>query len=145
MGFSPENSNNRHVGIWYKFSSTTVVRVTNREGPISDYNGVLRFENNGIPTLFNETNGVVWYTNPNTSSNPHELVLQLFDSGNLVVKEKNDDDSKNFFWESFDFPCDNILLRMKIGINLITGFEYYISSWKSSGANLLLFATLLSY
>ncbi|TYG71855.1 hypothetical protein ES288_D05G432600v1 [Gossypium darwinii] len=133
MGFfSPGNSNNRYIGIWYKFSNTTVVWVANREAPVSDNNGVLSFDNNGILTLFNETNGVVWYTNPNTSRTPHEPVLQLFDSGNLVVKEKNEDDSKNFFWESFDFPSDNLLPGMKIGINLITGFEYYISSWKSS-------------
>ena len=34
-------------------------------------------------------------------------------------------------WQSFDYPCDNFLPGMKLGRNLVTGFERYISSWKS--------------
>ncbi|KAE8691891.1 S-locus lectin protein kinase family protein, putative isoform 1 [Hibiscus syriacus] len=128
--FSPGNSNNRYIGIWYKTSNTTVVWVANREDPISDNNGVLSLDNNGTLALFNATNALLW--SMNTWRTPREPVLKLLDSGNLVVKERNDDNPLNYYWESFDYPCDNFLPGMKIGKNLVTGFEYYTSAWKSS-------------
>ncbi|GMJ15932.1 hypothetical protein like AT4G27290 [Hibiscus trionum] len=130
--FSPGDSKNRYVGIWYRVSNTTVVWVANREGPVSDKNGVLSFDDNGILALFNATNGLLWSSNTRRSRTPREPVLKLFEWGNLVVKEMNDDNPLNYYWESFDYPCDNFLPGMKIGKNLVTGFEYYISSWKSS-------------
>ncbi|KAK8579173.1 hypothetical protein V6N12_069502 [Hibiscus sabdariffa] len=131
--FTPgdSKSKNRYVGIWYKVSNTTVVWVANREAPVSDNNGVLSFDNRGILALFNATNGLLW-SSSNKGTTPREPVLKLFDWGNLVVKERNDGDPLNYYWESFDYPCDNFLPGMKIGKNLVTGFEFYVSSWKSS-------------
>jgi hypothetical protein len=54
------------------------------------------------------------------------------DNGNLVVKDEVVDDPDNFLWQSFDYPCDTFLAEMKLGRNLVTGFDWSITSWKSS-------------
>ncbi|XP_022717014.1 G-type lectin S-receptor-like serine/threonine-protein kinase At4g27290 isoform X1 [Durio zibethinus] len=129
--FSPGSSKSRYVGIWYKnIPSRTVVWVANREAPIFDHSGVLSFGNQGILTLLNSTKTVVWSSN--TSRTAQYPVLQLLESGNLVAKDRNDNNPQNFFWQSFDYPCDNFLPGMKLGKDLVTGFERYISSWKSA-------------
>ncbi|MCD7459417.1 hypothetical protein HAX54_040874 [Datura stramonium] len=87
MGFfSPGNSKNRYVGIWYKnVSVRTVVWVTNREAPLTSGSGILKVIEPGRLVLLNGTNDVVWSTN--TSSSVQNPIAQLLDSGNLVVKQ----------------------------------------------------------
>ncbi|GMJ10246.1 hypothetical protein like AT4G27290 [Hibiscus trionum] len=129
--FSPGSSKNRYVGIWYKnVSSGTVVWVANRETPVSDKSGVLSVTGQGILTLLDGKHSLVWSSN--MSKPARSPVVQLLESGNLVVQERNDNNLENTLWESFDYPCDNFLPEMKIGRNFITGFERYISSWKST-------------
>jgi hypothetical protein len=118
------------VGIWYTVSSETVVWVANREAPLSDHSGVLKVTHDGILVLLNSMSGVVWSSNASrTVENP---VAQLLDTGNLVVKDRNDDDPEKFLWQSFDYPCDTFLPEMKLGWNLVTGLERFLSSWKST-------------
>ncbi|KAA8523790.1 hypothetical protein F0562_010213 [Nyssa sinensis] len=128
--FSPGSSGNRYLGIWYqKISTRTVVWVANREIPLTDESGVLKVTNQGILTLLNRTNSIIWSSN--TSRSTQDPVAQLLDSGNLVVRDANDDNPKNFLWQSFDYPSDTILPGMKLGKNLATGLDWYMSSWKS--------------
>ncbi|XWS27931.1 hypothetical protein CRYUN_Cryun25bG0022800 [Craigia yunnanensis] len=128
--FSPGSSKNSYVGIWYKkVSAGTVVWVANRETPVSDTSGVLSITSQGILALLNGKNSLVWSSN--TSKTAQNPLAQLLESGNLVVKERNDNNLENILWESFDYPCDNFLSGMKLGRNFVTGFERYISSWKS--------------
>ncbi|XP_043810805.1 G-type lectin S-receptor-like serine/threonine-protein kinase At4g27290 isoform X2 [Manihot esculenta] len=128
--FTPGSSSGRYVGIWFKKISTgTVVWVANRETPILDRSGVLRFTDQGILHLLNRTNGVIWSSNKTrTASNP---IAQLLDSGNFVVKDGNDVNPKNYLWQSFDYPGDTNLPGMKLGRNLVTGLDWTLSSWKS--------------
>lgn len=52
--FSPGNSKNRYLGIWYKKIATgTVVWVANRKIPLADNSGVLRVDGKGILVLAN--------------------------------------------------------------------------------------------
>ncbi|XP_021299443.1 G-type lectin S-receptor-like serine/threonine-protein kinase At4g27290 isoform X2 [Herrania umbratica] len=127
--FSPGSSGNRYVGIWYKkISSGTVVWVANRNTPLSDTQGQLLFADQGNLVLVNSTNGIVWSTNSSsTTANP---VAQLLDTGNLVVRDGSDDNLGNFLWQSFDYPTDTFLPGMKYGINLVTGLNRYLTSWK---------------
>ncbi|GLT83434.1 hypothetical protein SLE2022_017240 [Rubroshorea leprosula] len=128
--FSPGNSKNRYLGIWYKKVSTrTVVWVANREAPVSDTSGVLSINFQGILSLQNSRGGLVWSSNVSRAA--QDPVAQLLDSGNLVVKDRNDDNTENFLWRGFDYPCNNFLPKMKIGRNLLTGFDMFVSSWKS--------------
>jgi hypothetical protein len=91
--------------------------------------GVLKVTNDGILVLLNSTSGVVWSSN--TSRNVENPVAQLLDTRNLVVKDRNNDDPEKFLWQSFDYPCDTLLLEMKLGWNLVTCLERFLSSWKS--------------
>ncbi|KAM3342240.1 hypothetical protein P3S68_027206 [Capsicum galapagoense] len=54
----------------------------------------------------------MWCTN--TSRSILNPVAVLLDSGNLVVKDANDDNPENFLWQSFHFPTDTHLPDMKI-------------------------------
>ncbi|XP_051126095.1 G-type lectin S-receptor-like serine/threonine-protein kinase At4g27290 isoform X2 [Andrographis paniculata] len=130
--FSPGDSKNRYLGIWYrKITAFTVVWVANRDSPLTGGGGgaVLKVVHPGMLTLVNATNSVVWSSN--RSRVAQSPVAQLLDTGNLVVREANDDNPDNYLWQSFDEPTDTLLPGMKLG-HLATGHENYLSSWKSS-------------
>lgn len=137
MGFfSPGNSKNRYLGIWYKKIPTrTVVWVANRQIPLTHNasEGVLKLvDPPGILVLLNATNSIIWSSNTSRSNAANTPVAQLLDSGNLVVKDAGTGMAENFFhWQSFDYPGDTLLPGMKLGKDLVTGLERYISSWKS--------------
>ncbi|KAH9803146.1 Receptor-like serine/threonine-protein kinase SD1-8 [Citrus sinensis] len=59
------------------------------------------------------------------------VVLQLLDSGNLVLRGERDGGSETYLWQSFDYPSDTLLPGMKLGWDLKTGLERRITSWKS--------------
>ncbi|KAM3396144.1 G-type lectin S-receptor-like serine/threonine-protein kinase [Capsicum galapagoense] len=131
--FSPgDTSTNRYVGIWYKKTSvTTPVWVANRLVPLTDKLGVLKVIETGVVVLVNVTNATVWSTNSSRVSvqNP---VAQLLDTGNFVVRDANDPNPENFLWQSFDYPSDTLLAGMKLGTDLATGLERYLTSWRSN-------------
>ncbi|CAI0375547.1 unnamed protein product [Linum tenue] len=88
--FSSVNSRNRYLGIWYtNITPQTVVWVANRETPIQDTLGVVNLTSQGNLTLFDGNQTLVWSSN---SSSPQSPVVQLLDSGNLVLDslQKND-------------------------------------------------------
>ncbi|CAN6684359.1 unnamed protein product [Malus baccata var. baccata] len=128
--FSPGKSKSRYLGIWYTVSTDAVVWVANRETPLGDSSGLLKLTEQGVLVLLNSSNNIVWSSNSSrTAGNP---VSQLLDSGNLVVQDGKETNPDNFLWQSFDYPCDTFLPEMKIGWDLVTGLERYISSWKST-------------
>ncbi|KAG5235578.1 G-type lectin S-receptor serine/threonine-protein kinase [Salix suchowensis] len=128
--FNPANSTNRYLGLWFTKSPQTVLWVANRETPFSDRFGVLNITREGILILYSRSSSIVWLSNSSrTAENP---VAELLESGNLVVREENDDNPANFLWQSFDYPFDTMLPGMKLGINFVTRLESSLSSWKSS-------------
>lgn len=70
-----------------------------------------------------------WSSNETQAANP---VVLLLDSGNLVVKEMNENDPEKYLWQSFDYPTDTLLPGMKLGWDLDHGLDRYLTSWKSS-------------
>ncbi|KAH0651447.1 hypothetical protein KY285_031571 [Solanum tuberosum] len=130
--FSPGNSKNRYVGIWYKkISNGTVVWVANRNNPLNDNSGVLTLNPNGILVLVDKSNVSIWSSNSSRSlKNPK---ARLLDSGNLVVSDGNDRGlENNFAWQSFDYPGNTLLPGMRIGKDLVTGMDWRVTSWKST-------------
>ncbi|KAL3626832.1 hypothetical protein CASFOL_029311 [Castilleja foliolosa] len=131
--FSPGTSTNRYIGIWYKMNMTvkTVVWVANRDAPLRNTSsGVLTVNWSGQLIIRDESNNnTIWSTN--TSRVARNPVVRLLDSGNLVVKEA-ESVSDMFLWQSFDYPTDTFLPDMDFGLNLVTGKELYLRSWKSN-------------
>ena len=129
--FQPGSSTNRYLGIWYKkVRVQTVVWIANRESPLTDSSGVLKVTDKGTLVILSGNNSIIWSSNASRSTqNP---ISQLLESGNLVVKNGNDDNPENFLWQSFDYPGNTFLPGMKLGRDKSTGQEWYLSSSKST-------------
>jgi hypothetical protein len=129
--FNPGSSKNRYLGIWFKnIPVQTVVWVANRLNPINDSSGVLMLNSSGSLVLLSQNSTTVaWSANStNQASNP---IVQLLDSGNLVVRDEKEQNPENYLWQSFDYPCDTLLPGMKLGWDSRTGLEWRLSAWKS--------------
>ncbi|VFQ67312.1 unnamed protein product [Cuscuta campestris] len=130
--FSPPNSLNRYVGIWYKATDRTPVWVANRQAPLRNKNGILRtiLPAGVLAILDTSSNRTLWSTDasPRPVINP---VAQLLETGNLVVRERDDENPENFIWQSFNYPTNMLLAGMKLGKNMASGLEAYLSSWRS--------------
>ncbi|XP_039025759.1 G-type lectin S-receptor-like serine/threonine-protein kinase At4g27290 [Hibiscus syriacus] len=128
--FSPGTSTNRYLGIWFNsIPMQTVVWVANRMSPINDSTGSLKIETSGRIVVQVQNTTAVWSTNASASAqNP---VLQLLDTGNLVVRDGNDNNPENYLWQSFDYPADTMLPGMKIGFDLRTGLDRRLTAWKN--------------
>ena len=99
--FSPGNSKNRYVGISYdKTLDQSVVWTTNRENPVGNSSGVLTIIGGNLVLIDGGQNNNI-------------------DSGDLVLI----DDHGVIFWESFDYPTNTHLPRMKMGLSLRTGLN----------------------
>ncbi|KAL5564614.1 hypothetical protein UlMin_027778 [Ulmus minor] len=125
--FSPGSSTNRYLGIWYKHIPVqTVVWVANRENPIKGFLSSTRLmiDEIGNLVLLNH-NKTIWSAKP--MKKIQQPILQLLDSGNLVLR----DSENNYSWQSFDYPSDTLLPGMKLGWNFKTGLNRSLSSWKS--------------
>ncbi|ONI12996.1 hypothetical protein PRUPE_4G196400 [Prunus persica] len=102
--FSPTASDtkNRFLGIWCKNSSvssaTTVTWVANQHNPINGSSGLLMINSSGNVVLLSQNSTVVWsIALSKQTPNP---ILQLLDSGNLVLREARDGNSRNYLWQS---------------------------------------------
>ncbi|XP_019155150.1 PREDICTED: G-type lectin S-receptor-like serine/threonine-protein kinase At4g27290 [Ipomoea nil] len=121
----------QYVGIRYKqVPAKTVVWVANRNVPIANASQVvLKVTKPGLLLLLNNT-AILWSSN--SSGRPVEdPVAQLLDSGNLVVRDAADENPDNFLWQSFDYPAQTYLPGVRMGKNLVTGEEVYVSAWRS--------------
>ncbi|KAK4576411.1 hypothetical protein RGQ29_027107 [Quercus rubra] len=127
--FSPGISKNRYLGIWYKnIPVKTVVWVANRLNPINDSSGLLMINSTGSLVLMSQNKSVVWSTGLGTQKQAKNPVLQLSDSGNLVLRDGN---SAISLWESFDYPSDTFLPGMKLGWDLTKGIKWSLTAWKN--------------
>ncbi|XP_023912663.2 receptor-like serine/threonine-protein kinase SD1-8 isoform X2 [Quercus suber] len=129
--FSPGISSNRYLGIWYNnISVTTVVWVANRLNPIRDSSGVLMVNSSGSLVLLSQNTTVAWLAN--STKEAQYPIVELLDSGNLVLRDKIEENPENYLWQSFDYPSDTWLPGMKLGWDLRTGLNRQLSAWKSS-------------
>ncbi|XP_027348622.1 receptor-like serine/threonine-protein kinase SD1-8 isoform X2 [Abrus precatorius] len=135
LGFFSYTNSTWYLGIWYKTihddTDKTVVWVANRDTPLENSTGFLKIGDKGNLVLFDQSQKPVWSSNQTTATtiNP---ILQLLDSGNLVLREANNNDPTKFLWQSFDYPTDTLLPGMKLGWNFDTGMERHITSWRAT-------------
>ncbi|CAN1164814.1 G-type lectin S-receptor-like serine/threonine-protein kinase At4g27290 [Linum perenne] len=117
--FSPGNSKNSYLGIWYhNVSPPTVVWVLNRNTPIADSSSSELSFTNGTLFLFRAPGFPIWasWTPDDTvPSYPLEAILQ--DDGNFVIINSNFSSSSSPWqlWQSFLHPTDTLLPGQKLG------------------------------
>lgn len=131
--FSPGNSTNRYVGVWYyKVPEQTVVWVANGRNPIPNKNsGVLTITRDGSFMILDSSRGSSFLlANGSSLKNPSAKIL---DTGNLVFGETNPDGNEGkILWQSFDYPTDSFLPYMKLVLNKSTGENHVLTSWRSA-------------
>ncbi|PHU17363.1 G-type lectin S-receptor-like serine/threonine-protein kinase [Capsicum chinense] len=125
--FSPLNSTNRYVGIWYNFSDTVVIWVANRDKPLKDSSGVVEISGDGNVVVTNREEEILWSSNVPTSQVNSVALLQ--DSGNFVLVDHMNNEST--IWQSFEHPADSIVPKMRISENTRTGERVEVKSWRS--------------
>ncbi|KAL1289330.1 hypothetical protein HN51_057728 [Arachis hypogaea] len=127
--FSPQNSTNRYVGIWYlSESDISVIWIANRNQPLLDSSGTLKISGDGNLVLLDGKNQLVWSSNVSTNM-ANSSTAQLLRSGNLVLQ---DNITGQTIWESFKHPCDAAVPTMRISANRITGEKVRFISRKSA-------------
>ncbi|CAL5408614.1 unnamed protein product [Camellia sinensis] len=127
--FTPGNSSNLYIGIWYKnIPARRVLWVLNRENPIpaSDNASSLTIGSDGNLRLLDGKRNTVWSTNVSVPSN--KTIAVLSDNGDFVLE---DNATGWISWESFKYPSDTFLSGMMIGFNNNTGEKRFLSSWKT--------------
>ncbi|KAJ8628122.1 hypothetical protein MRB53_021429 [Persea americana] len=131
--FSPGNSTNRYVGVWYyKVPEQTVIWVANGRNPIPNKNsGVLTITRDGSFMILDSSGGSSYLlANGSSLKNPSAKIL---DTGNLVFGETNPDgNEEKILWQSFDYPTDSLLPSMKLVLNKSTGENHVLTSWRSA-------------
>ncbi|KAI9083698.1 hypothetical protein K1719_034399 [Acacia pycnantha] len=134
--FSPSNnSRKRYVGIWYNRSSKpTVFWVANRQNPLYDTSAVLSINTLGNIVLVHNDSHLnrtitIWSSNVSNSTSSSQTFAKLQDTGNLVLIR--DEGRPKVLWQSFDYPGDTMVAFMKIGVDRKTGFNMFLTSWKS--------------
>ncbi|KAL0406858.1 UNVERIFIED_CONTAM: G-type lectin S-receptor-like serine/threonine-protein kinase [Sesamum latifolium] len=129
MGFfSPGKSRNRFLGIWYKSTPEVVVWVANRNDPIPDSGEALFAIAENRTLVISRAGCVIWSTNASgVASDP---ILQLLDTGNLVLVDRESESAQGYIWQSFDYPTDTWLPGMKMIDDIDAGVEKYLTSWK---------------
>jgi hypothetical protein len=118
--FSPGASSNRYIGIWYNsVPNGTVVWVANRNNPLQDKSGILKFDNGGNLTLVDgKGNSFIVASGMGVG----DLEAAILDSGNFVLRTNH----SNIVWESFASPTDTWLPGMNISVgNFLTSWKNY--------------------
>ncbi|KAB2611897.1 G-type lectin S-receptor-like serine/threonine-protein kinase [Pyrus ussuriensis x Pyrus communis] len=132
--FTPGNSHNHYIGIWYKKLQKTVVWVANRNHPVSDpFSSSLQLFPNGTLILLDQSKSSIWSTirDPSVASNStSEVAAVLLDNGNFVITDALN--SSAVIWQSFDHPTDTWLPGGKLGYNKLTNEKLTLTPWRSS-------------
>ncbi|KAL6896795.1 hypothetical protein ACP4OV_007367 [Aristida adscensionis] len=120
--FSPGNNGNFYAGIWFgSISKRTVVWVANRDKPVSSASSSkLQISEDGHLVLLNSLGATAWSSN-SARKLSRSTIAVLLDNGNLILRDQ--DNSSDVFWQSFDHPTDTVLNGQWFGIDKITG-EY---------------------
>lgn len=129
--FSPTNSTNRYVGIWYnKVSAINVIWLANRNAPIRNNNGTLCISEDGNLVILSGQKSIIWSSNLSSqnfaSINISSVHAQLLDSGNLILLSNM---GGTHMWQSFDHPTDTVLPDMKVTVTNYTLRQPVLRSW----------------
>ncbi|WCJ42969.1 G-type lectin S-receptor-like serine/threonine-protein kinase At1g11330 [Euphorbia peplus] len=126
--FSPVNSTNRYVGIWYnQIPVITPIWIANRNNLLTDSSGILKVSENGNLLVLNgqDSQNTVWSSNVSSGNS----TAQLNNDGNLILF---DSINGNIKWESFQEPLNILARHMRLTFDGRTGEKGVLRSWKSN-------------
>ncbi|KAK9156046.1 hypothetical protein Sjap_003526 [Stephania japonica] len=138
--FTPGNSKNYYIGIWFKEAfavqkKKTVVWVANRNKAItindSSSSEFKLIENGQLVILIMRNEIPIWSTDstPSRTMNGSSVKAVLRDDGNLVILSSSNGD---VLWESFDHPTHVHLPGARLGYNGLTKKAMKVTSWRNS-------------
>ncbi|CAJ2648772.1 unnamed protein product [Trifolium pratense] len=126
--FSPANTTNRYVGIWY-LEESNIIWVANREKPLQDFSGIVTISNDNMNLLvLDGQKNVIWSSNVSNFASNSNVTAHLQSTGNLVLLE---DATGNKIWESFEHPTNAFVPNMIFSTNQKTGQKVKTTSWKT--------------
>uniref|UniRef100_A0A162ADK4 Receptor-like serine/threonine-protein kinase n=1 Tax=Daucus carota subsp. sativus TaxID=79200 RepID=A0A162ADK4_DAUCS len=120
------------IGIGQTLSGNqTISSKANRNHPVfNPYDSQLKLFPNGNLALLNDSRIQIWSSN-STVKRYNSSVAILLDSGNFVIRDNQD--SSDIIWQSFDYPTDTWLPGGKIGYNFnIKKEKIYLTSWRNA-------------
>ncbi|XP_060189249.1 G-type lectin S-receptor-like serine/threonine-protein kinase At4g03230 [Lycium barbarum] len=129
--FTPGNSKNYYLGIWYKNVIKQTVWVANREKPLSGtdmYSSELKILDGNL-VLITESKNLFWSTNISNTISSDTLVGILSDDGNFILRDGSN--STPPLWQSFDHPTDTWLPNAKMKFDKHANTANILTSWKS--------------
>ncbi|KAL6134443.1 hypothetical protein ACLB2K_066674 [Fragaria x ananassa] len=127
--FKPGDVSNSYLGIWYNRNNEKAVWAANRDNPILDSSGVLTIDQYGNLKISQKMEDDIVLYSVKKAINTSAVLL---DSGNFVLSELNPDGSiRQELWQSFDYPTDTLLPKMKLGFNSKTGLNWTLKSWRT--------------
>ncbi|XP_048138036.1 G-type lectin S-receptor-like serine/threonine-protein kinase At2g19130 [Rhodamnia argentea] len=130
MGFfSPGNTGNYYIGIWYKgLPQKTVAWVANRNRSVSDpFSSELKLLQDGNLVILDSSKRQIWSTG-STSLLHNSTSGVLLDSGNFVLRMKSDVSS--VVWQSFDHPTDTWMPGAKFVYSSRTSERTVLVAWR---------------
>ncbi|QCE09600.1 G-type lectin S-receptor-like serine/threonine-protein kinase At2g19130 [Vigna unguiculata] len=131
--FKPGNSSNYYIGIWYKkVTQKTIVWVANRDNHVPDKNTATLTISDSNLVLLDGSSNQVWSTNTSSPRSGSVVEAVLLNSGNLVLRDRADDNASEPSWQSFDHPTDTFLPGGKIKLDHKTKKPQYLTSWKNT-------------
>ncbi|GAU36626.1 hypothetical protein TSUD_387780 [Trifolium subterraneum] len=126
--FSPANTTNRYVGIWY-LEESNIIWVANREKPLQDHSGIVTISDDNTKLLvLNGQQNVIWSSYVSDFTSNSNVTAHLQNNGNLVLLE---DATGKTIWESFEHPTNAFVANMIISTNEKTGQKVKATSWKT--------------
>ncbi|GFQ07560.1 g-type lectin s-receptor-like serine/threonine-protein kinase at1g11330 [Phtheirospermum japonicum] len=118
--FTPQNTTNRYLAIYYNVSENSTVWLANRDSPLTDTSGTVTISEDGNLVLVNGRNETIWSTNATSAS--VNTTAQILDTGNLVLRDVS---TGNVIWDCFSHPSNIFMPSMRLYENTS------LSSWKS--------------
>ncbi|PNY03514.1 G-type lectin S-receptor-like serine/threonine-kinase [Trifolium pratense] len=126
--FSPINTTNRYVGIWY-VTESNVVWVANRETPLHDFSGVVIVSDDNTNLLvLNGQKHIIWSSNVSNIVPNFNVTVQLQNTGNLVLQE--DTTGERVEATSWKSPSDPAIGNFTGGLERLSAPEIFIWNQK---------------
>ncbi|KAL1537434.1 non-specific serine/threonine protein kinase [Salvia divinorum] len=144
--FTPPNTTNRYLGIFFAFSQETVVWVANRYTPLKDSSGAVTLSRDGNLVILDGTNRTVWSTNLTTTSPVVNPVAQILDTGNLgMTLSMNVKTGKRVLLTAWKNATDPGIGSFTGGLDVVSGTPQLVNwnegrpYWRSGQWNGLIF------